>query len=72
MLESAGKLDMGWHKLRSYKTWVMEARFEDVREFKSAWPMNTWLSDRDYSVGWCGRTRSVTSIPFLSRFIGAC
>ena len=49
-LEGANALGMDWHKVGRYKEWIEGAGFEDVGEFKGAWPTNTWPRDRHHKL----------------------
>jgi hypothetical protein len=49
-LAGAKALGMNWHKVGRYREWTEAAGFEDVREFKGAWPMNTWPKDKHHKL----------------------
>jgi len=48
--EGAKALGMDWYKVGNYKRWVEEAGFEEVTEFKSAAPTNTWPRGKHYKL----------------------
>ena len=49
-LEGAKRLGMDWHKVGKYREWIEAAGFEDVQEYKGAWPTNTWPSDQHHKL----------------------
>lgn len=46
MIESAAKAGRPLTPCPSYKTWMIEAGFEDVQEVVYKWPINQWPKDR--------------------------
>lgn len=41
---------MDWHKVGKYREWIEAAGFEDVQEYKGAWPSNTWPRDKHHKL----------------------
>jgi hypothetical protein len=41
---------MDWHKVGKYREWIEAAGFEDVEEYKGAWPTNTWPRDQHHKL----------------------
>jgi hypothetical protein len=42
LIEGARRLGRDWHCVLNYAQWFREIGFENVVEWKSAWPQNTW------------------------------
>ena len=49
-IAGAKALGMDWHKVGKYKEWTEAAGFENVTEFKGAWPTNMWPRDKHYKL----------------------
>ncbi|KAH0538930.1 hypothetical protein FGG08_004521 [Glutinoglossum americanum] len=48
MVDAANKIGRSMTAPTNYKTWMEEAGFVDVQEFRAKWPQNGWAKDRKF------------------------